>query len=107
MPDPLPQATEILTREIALERIELLQQNILSLRDDIPDMQYATRTIKQFLAGVNDDIQLALTQLDRLMERQQTWQEWLSNRLTLLANLKEWLLLEAQNNEHQEDDETV
>lgn len=89
--DPIPQDLDIPDREVALKRLELLQQNILLLRDEIPDMASMTRTIKAQLSAMDTDTQTMLRNLERLLERQATWQEWLSGRLTLLANLKTYL----------------
>lgn len=91
MPDPIHQELDIPNREMALKRLELLQQNILRLREEIPDMSSMAKTIKAQLTAMDTDTQTMLRNIERLLERQATWQEWLAGRLTLLANLKHFL----------------
>lgn len=91
--DPISQSLDIPDRETALRRLELLTQNILRLRADIPDMAQQAKILQQYLQGMDDDAQSALALVERLIERQRTWEEWLRGRLTLLANLREYLTM--------------
>jgi len=92
MPDDLnARSLEIRDKETALKRLDLLQDNILRLREDIPDMAKMTAILKRQLEGMDKDTQAMLSLIDQLLERQRTWQEWLAGRLTLLANLKTYL----------------
>jgi len=96
------QSLDIPDKETAIKRLDMLQENILQLRDDIPAMQATTKMIRQYLEDLFDDVSDAIALIDRLMARQEGWQQWLSGRLTLLANLKEYLM--QANNELEEDD---
>lgn len=89
--DLMPQGLDICDQETALKRLDLLHDNILRMREDIPDMANMTAVLKRQLEGMDKDTQAMLSLIDQLLERQRTWQEWLAGRLTLLANLKIYL----------------
>lgn len=98
--EPMPQGLDIPDKETAIERLDELKRSIMRLRDDIPAMAEMAANLKQQLEGMEQDHAAMLFLVDRLLARQQTWQEWLGNRLTLLVNLKTYLEL---NNNAEED----
>jgi hypothetical protein len=95
------QDLDIPDKETAIKRLDMLQENILRLRDDIPGMQATAKMIRRYLEGLFDDVSSAIALIDRLIAHQEGWQQWLAGRLTLLANLKEYLM--QANNELEED----
>ena len=102
MPDLMSQSLDISDRETALNRLELLQDDILRLKDDIPDMAKTTAILKRRLEGMDKDTQAMLALVDQLLERQRVWQECLVGRLTVLANLK--MYLQMTNNTPDSED---
>jgi hypothetical protein len=100
-----PQPRDIPDKVTILRRLDRLQQNILALKDDIPDMVKMTTILKRQLQSTEKDTQAMLALIDQLLERQQNWQEWLAGRLTFLASLRTYLEMNGSDLEDAAEEE--